>query len=149
MCTCCKTEWGEAALWPDRQTDHCGKNMRFGGHLQGMKRFAMATGGRCAGLYTMGLLAGAEWRCRRQDAQGVADGRKWGRFCRLLGGLEGRPPAYSGHHCQSFHRYTHAMAIQNLSAIENMLSQMRQVAQAAANMPARGDAVAEIGRAHV
>lgn len=35
------------------------------------------------------------------------------------------------------------MAIQNLTAIENMLSQMRQVAQAAANMPARSDAVPE------
>lgn len=34
------------------------------------------------------------------------------------------------------------MAIQNLTAIENMLSQMRQVAQAAANLPARSDAVA-------
>jgi len=32
------------------------------------------------------------------------------------------------------------MAIQNLTAIENMLSQMRQVAQAAANIPARNDA---------
>ena len=29
------------------------------------------------------------------------------------------------------------MAIQNLTAIENMLSQMRQVAQAASNMPVR------------
>lgn len=35
------------------------------------------------------------------------------------------------------------MTIQNLSAIENMLSQMRQVAQAAANLPARSDVVAE------
>lgn len=34
------------------------------------------------------------------------------------------------------------MAIQNLTAIENMLSQMRQVANAAANLPARSDAVA-------
>lgn len=33
------------------------------------------------------------------------------------------------------------MAIQNLTAIENMLSQMRQVAQAAANLPARNDAL--------
>ena len=33
------------------------------------------------------------------------------------------------------------MAIQNLTAIENMLSQMRQVAQAAANLPARSEAV--------
>jgi len=33
------------------------------------------------------------------------------------------------------------MAIQNLNAIENMLSQMRQVAQAAANLPARNEAV--------
>ena len=33
------------------------------------------------------------------------------------------------------------MAIQNLTAIENMLSQMRQVAQAAANLPARNDAI--------
>ncbi|MFA7668485.1 MAG: flagellar hook-basal body complex protein FliE [Burkholderiaceae bacterium] len=31
------------------------------------------------------------------------------------------------------------MAIQNLTAIENRLSQMRQVAQAAANLPARND----------
>lgn len=35
------------------------------------------------------------------------------------------------------------MTIQNLSAIENMLSQMRQVAQAAGNMPVRADALAE------
>lgn len=35
------------------------------------------------------------------------------------------------------------MAIQNLSAIENMLSQMRQVAQAAGNLPVRSDAVAD------
>lgn len=35
------------------------------------------------------------------------------------------------------------MAIQNLSAIENMLSQMRQVAQAASNLPGRSDALAE------
>ena len=35
------------------------------------------------------------------------------------------------------------MAIQNLTAIENMLSQMRQVAQAAGNMPVRSDAVAD------
>lgn len=32
------------------------------------------------------------------------------------------------------------MAIQNLTAIENMLSQMRQVAAAAASMPARSEA---------
>ncbi len=35
------------------------------------------------------------------------------------------------------------MAIQNLTAIENMLSQMRQVAHAASSMPVRTDAVAE------
>ena len=33
------------------------------------------------------------------------------------------------------------MAIPNLTAIENMLSQMRQVAEAAGHMPVRGDAV--------
>src|SRR5690606_4343496 len=37
------------------------------------------------------------------------------------------------------------MAIPNLTAIENMLSQMRQVAQAAANMPTRSDTVAPKG----
>lgn len=35
------------------------------------------------------------------------------------------------------------MSIPNLSAIENMLSQMRQVAQAAGNMPVRADAMPE------
>lgn len=35
------------------------------------------------------------------------------------------------------------MTIQNLAAIENVLSQMRAVAQAAANLPARSDMVAE------
>ena len=35
------------------------------------------------------------------------------------------------------------MAISNLTAIESMLSQMRQVAQAAANVPQRNDAVAD------
>lgn len=35
------------------------------------------------------------------------------------------------------------MAIQNLTAIENMLSQMRQVAQAAGHLPVRNDAVTE------
>lgn len=35
------------------------------------------------------------------------------------------------------------MAIQNLSAIENMLSQMRQVAQAAGTMPVRAESPLE------
>ena len=35
------------------------------------------------------------------------------------------------------------MSIPNLTAIENMLSQMRQVAQAAGNMPVRADAMQE------
>lgn len=37
------------------------------------------------------------------------------------------------------------MAIQNLTAIENMLSEMRQVAQAASNLPVRSDAVEKNG----
>lgn len=75
------------------------------------------------------------------------DSMKSGRNCLQMRGLLPLSSGYIGHTLSSFglpaQPIVVPMAIQNLTAIENMLSQMRQVAQAAGSLPVRTDAVTD------